>query len=195
MSEHPIEEIPGYSGKTGIVGHTGNQTAEVDRYGHLVSIDTLHNAIHNGLVFTECLRDESLTTATKWWLLMPNEEGSIHTTIDIGCTVSGFINLYEGVNVGTFSKGTLGTFINHNRNAHGTLNCFVYDNPRGFTGTGIELFTQRIGAGGSQRLGGDINLRDEWMLKPKGTYAVSFVPDANSGKISVVVKMYERGVL
>jgi hypothetical protein len=192
MPYHPIEEISGYRGKFGIVGPTGNQVAEVDPLGYLVTIDIVHHKIHEGEYYKACSVDENLSTATKWWLLINSVGSPIHGLFDFNCTVAGRVVLYEDCTTGTFNKGTLTPCFNYNRVVGGTANMLFYSSPVSLTGTGLQLYNARFGAG--QRNGGELASREEIIFKTGGTYALALIPDATSGKVALGFGFYNHEV-
>ncbi len=178
MAQHPIENIPGYAGKVGLVGNSGHQVAEIDALGYLVNIDIMHHKTHEGELFYAT--DYQEKSAPTYWLIINNTAKEQHSGFFITSDVAGLLDVYENTDVGTFAKGTQFYGYNTNRTVGGTSNLLKYAVPLGLSGTGDKLFTQRIGAGGNQKVGGQTRGDSEIILKTNGTYVWRFTPDASA---------------
>ena len=193
MPYHPIEQQSGYVGKFGLISDRGGQIAEVDPLGYLVVIDVIHHKIHEGEYFVMCDVDVTLSASPKYWIMINNTPNAIHGVAEIVSSVAGLFSININPLVGTFGRGSLGTFNNHNRTSTGTTALQFYATPQGLNGTGSSLLSQRLGQDG--KAGGNTTFRDEILYKPFGTYLFKFEPDAVGGKISLCFGMYEHEVV
>lgn len=188
MPNHPIEEISGYRGKFGIVGHTGNQTAKVSSCGCLVYLQYETDLLNEGNYYSAS-SVVALNGQISWLTINSGTTIQYHRSFEIMSDVGGQIDIFNNVNIGTFNKGTRFYAISDNRILAGTSSMEFYEMPTGLVGTGNIVFKSRVGAGGLQKTGGAFD-RGELIHEYNGTYFYRFTPDATA-KVSCHFNIYQ----
>jgi len=154
-----------------------------------VSIDFIHQKIHDGELFQKSLIDTSVNNATPKKYRLKTGPKDCHTRILIQADGAGMAQLFAG---STFSGGgTERTLYNKNRNSIKTPGAKLYEDPTSTTdGTAID--SQRFGSNkGNVKLGGEIYNSDEWVLEHGTEHIIVFTPDGNGISMIMTIDLYE----
>ena len=155
-----------------VVGRTDtghNYPVKVDREsGALVSMDTVHQRIHSGALYSLDFIDLTLANnGTVETLIVVPADLNVHLRFAAECGGDSRIQGYENTTVS--DNGTLQTMINRNRESPNTASFSVYASPT-ITDDGDLLADGIIlGGSGGKAIGGSAGSFEEWIL-PTGTY-------------------------
>ena len=168
-----------------------NAVAEVDPVAKaLVTIDTVHNWIHEGVVYTATELNLTLGAAASIDLLLRVPAATfIHFGADIAVGANASLEFFEDPT--SSADGSAVLRINRNRASSNTAAMLVFEGPT-ITGTGTELGTGLIPGGtGGNANGGTAVSQMEWILT-EGDYLVRLTNISGSAAAnSVALHWYE----
>jgi len=187
-------------GTIGQVGNVGGGTINsittfgtnvlcVDPNGAAESIEIEHYKIHVGKKFSFTDQDGDVDTGAPKYYGIETGTNAFHIKFQFDATGPGYVDVFEDSQIG--GSSAIVTGVNHNRVATGTTPMIVKADATLASGTGVRLFTARLGAGGKQDIGG-AQRADEFITKAGGTYAIRFTTDGDNNKVGFVLDMYEQ---
>lgn len=155
------------------------------------TIEAEHATIHDGIHFTAIYSETVGTTAVTVLLNTPASSTNNYVHFFCGIEANKAISwaFSESPNA---SGGTTLVSYNNNRNSSNSSPVILTSGVT-YTSSGTILETHIIGSNNpNSKLGGEVNSRNEWLLKQGTSYLIRAIPTTASTTINVVLPYYYR---
>jgi len=173
-----------------VYGSRGAQLQQdVSRY--LITIDTVHSKIHQGVTFSIGDIDIGINIITpkRYLIITPNTSARAHIVFTVETEPGAKFEFFEDTTV--TANGTALSPINYKRDSSTTSVLQVFKDPT-VTVDANRIFLWQSGtttAGG--KVGGMIKHEDEFILKQNAKYQVKITPLSNNTTVFIHIDWYE----
>lgn len=155
-----------------------------------ITIDLPHHEVHEGDFYTlsGTLQINAGTANAFSYGIYPPTGANLHFQGVVSAQNSGYAQLWEQP---SFTLGDTVTPFNNNRNSLNAIGGTFVTNPTIAT-LGTLLQTRFFGSNApGVRIGGESNLRNEWILNPSYTYLLWVVADNASTNVNLDIETYK----
>lgn len=167
-----------------------NVQQKVDSIYRAVGIDTDHDKIHNGLIFTTFDRVTLGAAGIRNILIITPPTIQSHTLLSVSGLSAGTADIYEDATVS--ANGTALPKINKNRAYTNAIGDTLFYHTPTITGDGTLMDPYDFSSG--KHAGGTTGFAAEWVLGPNKKYMVRIISDGASNRIIFKGSWYEVDV-
>jgi len=157
----------------------------------LTEIDAVHRRIHDGVNFetSDLSTGINIATPKRFLIITPNTTTRAHLIFAVETQPGATVEFFEDATV--TANGTALAAINLNRVSANVATVQVFEDPT-VTADGTLLFIRRSGTGvAGGRVIGDVQHRDEFILKQNANYQLKITVLANNTDVSTDISWYE----